>query len=92
MTGKVEQAVRSAIAPGQILHTPTGRATFTVAEYTSQHIVLLLGAGQYRTRIPWVALERLPALLRQHGAMKIGGVYVTGAEPDTLDAHMKGLY
>lgn len=90
MTGKVELAVRSAIVPGQILRTPTGGATFIVAEYTPDHLVLLLGAGEHRTAVPWQALEGIPALVRGHGNVKIGSVYDTHAEPGTLDEYLKG--
>ena len=45
VAGRVESAVRAAITPGDVLTTPSGRGRgrFTIARYTTDTIVLLLG-------------------------------------------------
>lgn len=90
MTGRsVEAAVRGAVSPGDRLVTPSGRGQFTVAGYTSDGLVLLLGEKETRARVPWQALEQIPDLLRDRGWVLIGGVYSTGSTPDSLDEHLK---
>ena len=44
--GAVERAVRSSVAVGEVLSTPTGRGQFRVAEYRFDSLVLLLGAKE----------------------------------------------
>jgi hypothetical protein len=43
VTKRVEDAVRAAASPGSLLLTPSGKGRFTVARYTSDGLVLLLG-------------------------------------------------
>jgi hypothetical protein len=90
MAGPVEQAVRSAVSPGQSLSTPSGRGTFSVARYTADKIVLLLGEKEAWTPIPWRALEEVPDLLRGRSWVPIGSTYSTHAVEGTLDGHLKG--
>lgn len=89
MTGSVEDAVRRAVAPGDLLATPSGRGQFTVAEYTAYGIVLLLGEKQAWTPLPWQALEQVPDFLRGRGWVLIGSLYSTDSTPGSLDAHLK---
>jgi hypothetical protein len=89
VTGSVEDAVRRAVSPGDLLATPSGRGQFTVAEYTARGIVLLLGEKQARTPLPWQALEQVPDFLRGQDWVPIGGVYSTDGPPGSLDAHLK---
>ena len=91
MTGAVEDAVRGAVSPGDLLATPSGRGQFTVAEYTAHGIVLLLGEKQARTPLPWHALEQVPDFLRGRGWVLIGNLYSTGSTPGSLDAHLKAF-
>ena len=56
VSGKVEDAVRSAVAPGEVLATPSGRGHFRVARYTADALVLQLGETQAWTPLPWRAL------------------------------------
>jgi len=67
VTGPVEQAVRRAISPGDRLATPSGRGHFTVARYTADGLVLLLGEKEAWTPLPWRALEEVPDFLRGRG-------------------------
>lgn len=90
MAGRVEQAVRSAVTPGHRLSTPSGRGTFSVARYTADKIVLLLGEKEAWTPIPWQALEEIPDLLRGRSWVPIGSTYSTEAVEGTLDGHLKG--
>jgi hypothetical protein len=57
--GTVERAVRQSLRSGAELVTPGQARPFEVAELDQDGIVLLLGQGQWRTRIPWHALEGL---------------------------------
>jgi hypothetical protein len=89
MTGPVEMAVRRAVAPGDYLATPTGRGHFTVARYTSDRLVLLLGAKEAWAPLPWSALEQVPDYLRGRGWVLIGGAYSMASQPGRLDGHLK---
>ena len=89
VTGRVETAVRATSPPGVPLLTPTGRGRFSVARYSSDGIVLLLGAKEAVTPMPWRALEETPDFLRGRGWVFIGSVYSTEGTPGTLDAHLK---
>jgi hypothetical protein len=89
VAGPVEIAVRTAVREGDRLPTPTGRGTFSVARYTDDGLVLLLGEKEAWTPLPWVALEEIPGLLRGRGLVPIGGTYSTDSTPGTLDAHLK---
>lgn len=89
MAGRVEQAVRAAVSPGELLATPTGRGHFTVARYSADGLVLLLGEKQAWTPLPWRALEEVPDLLRGRGWVVIGSVYAVDGRSGTLDEHLK---
>jgi hypothetical protein len=92
MTGRVESAVRAAVRPGEILWTPSGRGRFSIAEYTSDGLVLLLGEKQAWTPLPWRALEEVPDLLRGRRRVLIGSLYSTDSLPGSLDEHLKGFF
>ena len=64
--GPVEAAVRDRVSPADELRTPTGRP-FSVAEIDRNGVVLLLGASEARTRLPWPALEGVLDLLNGRG-------------------------
>lgn len=89
MAGRVETAVRQSVELGIPLKTPTGRGTFSVAQYTGDGLVLLLGLMKARTPLPWRALEEVPDLLRGRSSVPIGSAYATDSVPGTLDAHLK---
>jgi hypothetical protein len=91
VTGAVEDAVRTAVSPRDLLATPSGRGQFTIAEYTARGIVLLLGEKQHRTPLPWQALEQVPDFLRGRGWVLIGSLYSTDGTPGSLDAHLKAF-
>lgn len=88
--GPVERAVRSSIAGGAILVTPTRRRPFVVERLDHSGVVLLLGAKQAWTRISWECLEGVPEHVESHGGhIVIGGKHdVRGAE-NTLDGYLK---
>lgn len=73
--GRVENAVRRTVLPGEIMPTPSGRASFTVDSYTAIEIVLLLGQTRARTPLPWRALEEIPELLHDRDWALISGAY-----------------
>jgi hypothetical protein len=77
------------VSPGDRLATPSGRGQFTVARYTSDGLVLLLGEKEAWTPLPWPALEQVPDFLRGRGWVLIGSAYSTDSVPGTLDAHLK---
>lgn len=89
MAGRVEGAVRAAISPGDLLATPSGRGHFRVAQYTPDELVLLLGEQEWRTPLPWQALEDLPDFLRNRGWVRIGSVFSSDSEAASLDEYMK---
>lgn len=89
MEGSVEAAVRGAISPSDRLATPSGRGRFTVARYTADGLVLLLGEKEAWTPLPWLALEQVPDFLRGRGWVLIGSLYSTGSTPGSLDEHLK---
>jgi hypothetical protein len=89
VAGRVENAVRTAITPGDVLATPSGRGRFTVARYTTDSLVLLLGEKEAWTPLPWRALEEIPDLLRAHDWVLIGSVYSTDSRQGSLDEHLK---
>jgi hypothetical protein len=89
VTGKVEDAVRAAVAPGEALTTPSGRGHFCVARYTADALVLLLGENEAWTPLPWSALEGIPDFLRGRDWVRIGSAYSTGTYPGSLDEHLK---
>jgi hypothetical protein len=70
---RVETTLRESVQPGEQLKTPTGRGNFTVDRYTSDGVVLLLGAKEAWTPLPWTALEEIPDLIRGRGWVTIGG-------------------
>ena len=78
-----------AVVPGAGLRTPTGRGRFSVARYTTDGLVLLLGDKEAWTPLPWNALEQVPNFLRDRGWVAIAGAYSTESTPGTLDAHLK---
>jgi hypothetical protein len=90
MAESVKSAVRATMQPGERLTTPTGRGQFTVAQFSSTGLVLLLGTKESRTPVPWKALEEIPDLLRGRGWVTIGTSYSTASTAGTLDSHLKG--
>ena len=90
-TGPVEKAIRSSVHEGQVLHTPSRGAPFTVERIDAKGVVLLLGKGQWWTRISWTCLEGVVPYIRHHGGIvDIGGQHVTEGRPGTLDGYLKG--
>lgn len=88
MRGRVDEAVRAAVSPGDQLTTPSGRGHFTVARYTDG-LVLLLGEKEAWTPLPWRALEQVPDFLRGRGWVLIGSVYSMDSPQGSLDEHLK---
>lgn len=64
VTGRVEDAVRKSVPPGELLATPAGRGQFTVARYISDGLALLLGKKEAWTQLSWKAMEGVPDFLR----------------------------
>jgi hypothetical protein len=91
VTGRVEDAVRRAVAPGVLLATPAGRGAFTVDRYTTDGLVLLLGKKEAWTPLPWRAMEGIPHFLRARGWVAIGSLYSTDSQPGSLDEYLKGF-
>jgi hypothetical protein len=86
---RVEEAVRAAVSAGDRLATPSGRGHFTVARYTADGLVLLLGEKEAWTPLPWCALEQVPDFLRGRGWVLIGSVYSMDTQQGSLDEHLK---
>ena len=75
VTGRVEDAVRGAVSAGNHHAAPSGRGQFTVAHYTTNGLVLLLGEKEAWTPLPWRALEQVADFLHGRGWVLIGSVY-----------------
>ena len=88
VAGRVESSVRAAITPGDVLATPSGRGQFTIARYTTDSLVLLLGEKE-AWPLPWRSLEEIPDFLRGRNWVLIGGVYSTSSRQGSLDEHLK---
>lgn len=74
-----------------MLYTPSRRAPFTVGRIDNEGVVLLLGKGQWATRLSWECLEGVIQFLERHGGeVRIGGRHDVQGNPGTLDEHLKG--
>ncbi len=51
--------------------------------------MLLLGAKEARTPLPWQAMGGVPGFLRGRGWVAIGSLYSTGSQPGSMDEYMK---
>ena len=91
VTGRVENAVRKSVSPGELLPTPTGRGRFKVERYTPEGLVLLLGTKEAWTPLPWRAMEGVPDLLRGRDWVAIGSLYSTDSQPGSLDEYLKSF-
>jgi len=88
--GPVEQAIRSHLHEGQVLHTPTQLKRFKVARIDAKGVVLLLGAKQAWTPFTWECLEGVVPFLQRHGGeVDIGGRRDVVPNWGTLDEHLK---
>lgn len=89
MAGRAAGAIRAAVSPGEPLATPSGRGRFTVARYTTDGLVLLLGQKEAWTPLPWRALEEVPEFLRGRGRVLISSVHLVDAKVGSLTEHLK---
>lgn len=85
----VESEIHRAVPAGTTLTTYRQGAQFVIAEYDADGLVLLLGTGRHRTRLPWACLEGIPAFLKGQGWVVAGGQFSTEDEADTLDEYLK---
>jgi hypothetical protein len=89
VAGKIQDAVRDAVTPAMPLATPSGRGQLTIARYTTDALVLVLGVKQWPTPLPWRALEGIPDLPRGRDGALIGSVYSHDSPRGSLDEHPK---
>ena len=87
--GPVENAVRTHIHEGQELHTPGQQKPFWVDRIDDRGLVLLLGKGRWKTRLPWEALEGIADLLRGRGWVRTSGSFAPEPDTDTLSGFLK---
>lgn len=87
--GPVEKAVRANVAAGEVLRTPAQEKPFAVDSVDGRGVVLLLGQGRYDTRLPWEALEGVPAIFRGKGWVRTTGSFSLNSDTTTLDGHLK---
>lgn len=89
--GPVEHAIRTRLRAPVTLYTVAHRKPFKLSAIDDDGIVLLLGRGEWHTRLSWECLESVPAFLRsQPGWVRAGGVHSVAGEPGTLDEYLKG--
>lgn len=87
--GPVEKAIRASITAGTSLPTPTGQATFIVAELKHDGMTLLLGPKRTATFLTWGCLEGITSCLRGRGWVRVGANRDVNGNPGTLDAYLK---
>lgn len=87
--GHVEDAIRRSVSPGTRLATPGQSKPFEVADVNVDGIVLLLGKGQWRTLVPWEALEGIPDLLRGRGWVRTTGTFAASDDATSLSGYVK---
>jgi hypothetical protein len=87
--GPVEKALRASIAAGTSLPTPTGQATFIVAGFNQDGMILLLGPKRTATFLTWGCLEGVTGCLRGRGWVRIGANRDVNGNPGTFDAYLK---
>ena len=88
--GPVEDAIRTKFSAPVTLHTLGQRKPFKLSAIDNDGIVLLLGEGEWPTRLSWECLESVPTFLRgQAGWVPAGGKHSVAGEPGTLDKHLK---
>ncbi len=87
--GPVQQAVREHVRAGMELATPGQGKPFIVEDLDQEGLVLLLGRGQWRTRLPWEALEGVPDLLRGRGWVRTTRSFEPDDDTTTLSGYLK---
>lgn len=87
--GPVERSVRESMHGGDELRTPGQGKPFRVHGIDDRGIVLLLGKGEWETRIPWEALEGVPELLRGRGWVRTSGSFAADSDITTLSGYLK---
>ena len=90
VSGPVQRAIRLALRQGQILHTPSQRKPFRIGIIDGRGVELLLGVGDWPTRLSWECLEGIVPFLTERGTTPIGGRHSSVPNPGTLDEHLKG--
>jgi hypothetical protein len=88
--GPVERAIRSHFTAPATLYTLGKNKPFILRTIDQKGIVLLLGKGQWHTRLTWDCLETVVPFFQDPGWVRAGGKFSVAGEPGTLDQHLKG--
>jgi hypothetical protein len=89
MKVSVEAAIRSSVRPGEVLRTPTGTASFEVAQLSGEGLSLLIGPVRTRTLLSWGCLEGVPEHLDGRGWVLVGANRDVNGDYG-LDGYLKG--
>jgi hypothetical protein len=89
MEGPVEHAVRSSVAEGAELPTPTGLARFKVQRLDSRGVTLLFGPKRTPTFFSWACLEGIADYLEGKSWLPVGANRDVRGNPETLDWYLK---
>ena len=88
--GPVEKAIWARLQAPSTLHTIGQSKPFELQAIDGDGIVLLLGRGEWHTRLSWDCLESVVPFLGRHGGwIPAGGKFSVTGEPGTLDQHLK---
>jgi hypothetical protein len=89
VTGRIEDAIRAAVTPGDVLATPPARGHLTSGHRTPTRLSCRRARRKRGRPLPRRALEEIPDFLHGRDWVLIGSVYSTDSAQGSLDEHLK---